>query len=76
MSTTNPERARHVGIDVSKGRLDVCLMPEGETFAVTNDPEGIDELLGRLERTHPELLVVLEASGRYERPAAAAIAAR
>jgi transposase len=74
MSTTNPKRPRHVGIDVSKGRLDVCLMPEGEAFAVANDQEGIDSLLRRLEEARPEL-VVLEASGRYERPAAAAIAA-
>jgi transposase len=72
--TTDPARATHVGIDVSKGRLDVCLMPEGEAFTVTNDQRGIDELLGRLLKLHPEL-VVLEATGRYERPAAAAIAA-
>lgn len=72
MSTT-----RHVavGIDVSKRTLDdVCLMPDGQTFAVANDQEGIDSLIERLERMRPEL-VVLEATGRYERPAAAAIAA-
>ncbi|CAA9424566.1 Mobile element protein [uncultured Rubrobacteraceae bacterium] len=75
MSTTNPRRARPVvGIDVSKARLDVCLLPEGETFAVANDQEGIESLLQRLREAHPEL-VVLEASGKYERPAAAAIAA-
>lgn len=70
--TTAPER--HAGIDVSKDRLDVCLLPEGEAFAVANDPEGIDSLLGRLAQASPEL-VVLEATGGYERPAAAAIAA-
>lgn len=74
MSTTTPQGTRHVGIDVSKVRLDVCLLPDGETFAVTNDQEGIESLLGRLREAHPEL-VVLEASGKYERPAAAAIAA-
>ncbi len=73
MSTTTPERTRHVGIDVSKGRLDVCLMPEDEAFSVTNDQQGIDQLAGRLEEARPEL-VVLEATGKYERPAAAAIA--
>lgn len=72
MNTTNP--IRHAGIDVSKGRLDVCLLPDGEAFSVANDQEGIDELLGRLEQARPEL-VVLEATGRYERPAATAIAA-
>lgn len=64
----------HVGIDVSKGRLDVCVMPQGSTLAVTNDRAGIDELLELLDRLRPAL-VVLEASGKYERPAAAAIAA-
>lgn len=72
MRSTQP--ARYVGIDVSKGRLEVCLMPEGEALALANDQEGIDELLERLGRVSPQL-VVLEASGRYERPAAAAIAA-
>ncbi len=78
MSVTNPQRPRHyvVGIDVSKESLDVCLMPDGEAFAVANDQEGIDSLIEHLqeEEARPEL-VVLEASGRYERPAAAAIAA-
>ncbi len=74
-SSTKPTRHHVVvGIDVSKRRLDVCLMPDGEAFAVANDQRGIDELLSRLEEVCPEL-VVLEATGRYERPAAAAIAA-
>jgi transposase len=69
MSATNPDqRPRYVGIDV-------CLLPaEGEFLTVANDQEGIGTLLGRLQRTRPEL-VVLEASGRYECPVAAAIAA-
>ena len=70
---TNP--VRHVGIDVSKERLDICLMPDGEAFAVFNNQEGIDSLIERLQEAARPELVVLEASGRYERPAAAAIAA-
>ena len=62
------------GIDVSKERLDVHLLPKGEAFAVANDHEGIDALVERLLQARPEL-VVLEATGRYERPAATAIAA-
>jgi len=76
-TTTSPERNPRVlvGIDVSKGYLDVCRLPEGETFRLANDQGGIDELLRRFsEETRPEL-VVLEATGRYERPAATAIAA-
>lgn len=75
MSPPNPDDgARYLGIDVSKARLDACLLPDGETFSVPNDPAGIGELLVRLERARPELVVV-EATGNYERPAAAAIAA-
>jgi transposase len=76
MSTESTVRHHHVGIDVSKERLDVCSLPDGGTFSVANDRAGIDELLARLlEGVHPEL-VVLKATGKYERPAAAAVAAR
>jgi transposase len=71
--TTGPGGATHVGIDVSKERLDVCFIPEGEHFVVANNEAGIQSLLDRLLEARPTL-VVLEASGRYERPAAAAIA--
>lgn len=76
MSTTRRPVHNHVGIDVSKERLDVCLLPSGEIFSVANDQSGIDKLLARLaeQGVSPEL-VVLEATGKYERPAAAAIAA-
>ena len=76
MSPTQNPVAGHVGIDVSKERLDVHLLPEGEVFDVANDPEGIDALVERLLQggVRPDL-VVLEATGRYERPAATAIAA-
>ena len=69
-----PRRPYYVGIDVSKAHLDVALLPTGESFVVANDEEGLDELLGRLEDSHP-ILVVLEASGGLERPVAAALAA-
>lgn len=73
-SNTEPTATVHVGIDVSKHSLDVCILPEGEALTVKNDPAGIDSLLDRL-RQSPVELVVLEASGRYERPVAAALAA-
>jgi transposase len=74
VSPTQREVHVVVGIDVSNKRLDVCFLPEGESFVLSNDQEGIDELLGRLEGVRPEL-VVLEATGRYERLAATSIAA-
>lgn len=72
--TQRPAAEVHVGIDVSKRTLDVCLLPDGETFTVANDQEGVDELLSRLEGASVEL-VVLEATGRYERLAATSVAA-
>jgi transposase len=68
-----PRQEVHVGIDVSKRTLDVCLLPQGESFVLTNDQEGVDQLLSHLEGVSPEL-VVLEATGRFERLAATAIA--
>ena len=47
---------------------------KGELFDVPNDDAGIDELLARLEEARPAL-VVLEATGGFERPVAAALAA-
>lgn len=78
LSNASPVRYR-VGIDVSKRTLDVCLLTpvddsQGETFTLSNDQEGVDELLSRLEGVSPEL-VVLEATGRYERLAATSMAA-
>jgi transposase len=72
LSTHTP--TLYVGIDVSKATLDVAILPIGRHFVVSNDEAGIDELLGGLEDPKP-ILVVLEASGGYERPVAAAIAA-
>ncbi len=68
------KRQTRVGVDVSKGRLDVFIRPIGERFAVPNDEAGIEGLVGRLEGVRP-VLVVLEASGGFERPVAAALAA-
>ncbi len=64
----------YVGVDVSKARLDIAARPSGETWRVVNDEEGIEALLDRLREMRPAL-VVLEASGGYERPVVAALAA-
>jgi len=63
-----------VGIDVAKDRLDVHLRPSGESFAVTRDGEGLVELVDRLQRLAPRL-VVMEATGGYETIVASAVAA-
>lgn len=61
-----------VGIDVSKGHLDVHAVPSGESFRVDNTSQGVDELIGRLRGLAPSL-VVLEASGKLETVCAASV---
>lgn len=60
-----------VGIDVSKAALDVATSA-GDAWQVDNDPGSFDALAERLSRA---TLVVLEATGKYEAPCAAALAA-
>ncbi|MCS7192171.1 MAG: transposase [Armatimonadetes bacterium] len=56
----------YVGIDISKEKLDVAFRPTGEFLQFRNDEEGIEELKGRL-LCLPVAIVVMEASGGYER---------
>ena len=74
VDVTGPGQARFVGIDVSKATLDVAVRPTGETWTSANAPDGIDALVARIAALTPTL-VVLEATGRYEAPCAAALAA-
>ena len=69
------------GVDVSKDRLDVCLRwseperhNEEEAFVVDYDDSGIDALVSRLLEPRPEL-VILEATGGFERAVVGALAA-
>jgi transposase len=62
-----------VGIDVAKAQLDVALRPTDERWAVANDDPGIATLVARLQVRHPTL-IVLEASGGYQRAVVAALA--
>ena len=63
-----------VGIDVSKDRLDICVRPSEEAFAVARDHEGLERLVERLRAISPAL-VALEATGGYETVVAGALAA-
>lgn len=56
-----------VGVDVSKDRLDACLLPGGETRAFANDAVGHANLVAWLRR-QPPCAIVLESTGGYERP--------
>lgn len=63
-----------VGIDVSKDRLDVAVLPGSEAFAVARDAAGLDALAARLLPLAPQA-VALEATGGYETVVAATLAA-
>jgi len=63
MSTS--ELGLHVGMDVSKARLDVAVHESGEQWTATNDGPGLSRLVERLTGLHPARIVV-EASGGYE----------
>jgi transposase len=63
-----------IGVDVAKAELVTGLRPTGETWTFSNDETGIQELLQRL-RPHDPVLVVIEATGGYERGVVAALAA-
>ncbi len=65
----NGGREVFVGIDVGRDRLDVHIRPLGQHLVVDNDQAGLAELAARLE-AHAPRLIVLEASGGYERLAA------
>jgi transposase len=54
-----------VGIDVSKGHLDVAVGDSGPQLRVEYDEAGLEQLVQRLGEIQPAL-VVMEASGGYE----------
>ncbi len=54
------------GIDVSKDRLDVMVLPEQQRSSASNDPAGWAELIEQL-RGFSISAIGLEASGGYER---------
>ena len=66
-----PTADKFVGIDVSKGRVDVHVRPAGMIFACATDPDGLVDLVGRLKPLQPRL-IAMEASGGCEGIVAAA----
>lgn len=62
-----------VGIDVSKKRLDVYVHPAGTLFSIGNDEAGLASLVTQLGALEPDCIGI-EATGGYERLAAASLA--
>jgi transposase len=65
------EHTTVVGIDVSKDRLDVHVLPSEEAWAVSRDADGLAELCRRLAGLRG--VVALEATGGYESIVAASL---
>jgi transposase len=63
-----------VGIDVSKAQLDVAIRPTGEVLRRDNTQPGIASLASYLSNLKPTL-VILEATGGYERALVSSLAA-
>ena len=57
---------RHVGIDVGKSFLDICIYETNEYFQVDNTPTGIRQLVNKIKR-YKLTRVLVEATGGYER---------
>lgn len=55
----------YIGIDVSKGTLDVAVHGDKQTLSFANDEAGIAKIVSKLKQLNPAL-VVLEATGGFE----------
>lgn len=56
-----------VGIDIAKDKFDVHVRPLKKRYTFTNNPEGYEKLLIQLNALPTVQLIVVEASGGYER---------
>ena len=63
----------YVGIDVAKAQVDVAVRPTGQTWTITYDDAGVQELVSQLKTLEPAL-VLLEATGGLELPMVVALA--
>jgi transposase len=57
----------YCGIDVSKAKLDVIISNNPSVFQVSNDESGFKEIAKLLPSSKQKTLIVLEASGGYEK---------
>jgi len=64
-----------VGVDVSKGRLDIGVGEAGDFWQAGNTEEGIQAIVQRLAQMQPALVVV-ESTGGLEWPLVSELAAR
>jgi hypothetical protein len=62
----------YVGVDVSKDRLDVNVLPNNDAHQFVNDDAGIIGLTKLLKRLNPKL-IVFESTGGLETPASVSV---
>lgn len=60
------ENKSFVGIDVSKKKLDICILPQKLLFSVTNNSKGFSMLLKSLLKLDIQLILI-ESTGGYEK---------
>ena len=67
------QESTYVGIDGAKAQVDVAVRPTGQTWTITYDDAGVQELVSQLKTPEPAL-VLLEATGGLELPMVVALA--
>lgn len=65
MNHTENQIEVHVGVDVSKSKLDIAFHPLNLHFSIPNDDHSIQKIIQVLKQ-HPVKRIVTEATGRYE----------
>jgi transposase len=68
-------KATFVGIDVSKKSLEIHILPSGEQFSVNCDEAGLAALIQKLKTLQQLQVVLMEATGGYEKLLAAELCA-
>ena len=58
-----------IGIDISKAKLDVAASPGEHSWSVSNSEEGIQELIAKIRQLGTPKIVLMEATGGFERRA-------
>jgi transposase len=64
-----------VGIDISKARLDVAILPTDQSWSVPNSDDGLKELIAKLAQGGSPTTVLMEATGGLEKRVLATLAA-
>jgi len=64
----------YVGVDISQERLDIATTVKDKIWSVGYDDEGLKKVRAHLRRLKPER-IILEATGKLERPLVAALVA-